>query len=136
MRVRKGFVPLGLTIQIALNGPSQTSLGPGNCQRFGCRGIAPEHGSFRQLITRVAGLPDDAVVGGMGDDLPDDPVAGLVGVNEVPSIGHRDPKRRGVAQSRAEPQGRTIVLSRVACWHSGISRTRHGDGRGMTIVPQ
>ena len=41
------------------------------------------HGSLRQLITGGAGLPDDAVVGGMGDDLPDDPVTGLVGVNDV-----------------------------------------------------
>jgi len=58
------------------------------------------HGSFRQLITGVAGLPDDAVVGGMGDDLPDDPVAGLVGVNDLLSIDVED---AGIAQVHPDP---------------------------------
>jgi hypothetical protein len=41
-----------------------------------CRspGDTPADRSSRQLIPGVAGLPDDAVVGGTGDDLPDDPV--------------------------------------------------------------
>ena len=43
------------------------------------------HGSFRQLITGVPGPPDDAVVGGMVDDLPDDPVTGLVCIDDVAS---------------------------------------------------
>ena len=56
-----------------------------SCRPRRSLGDTPAPGSFRQLITRVAGLPNDAVVGGMGDDLPDDPVAGLVGVNDAAS---------------------------------------------------
>ena len=39
------------------------------------------------------------MVGGMGDDLPDDPVAGLVGVNDLISIDVED---AGIAQVHLE----------------------------------
>lgn len=53
-----------------------------SCRPRRSLGDTPSPGSFRQLVTGVAGHRDDAVVGGMGDDLPDEPVAGLVGVND------------------------------------------------------
>ena len=56
-----------------------------SCRPRRSLGDTPAPGSFRQLITRVAGLPNDAVVGGMGDDLPDDPVAGPVAANYIAS---------------------------------------------------
>ena len=118
----------GLRVPKDVCNPAHTS-----CRRRRSPRDTPAPGSLRQPISGVAGLPDDAVVGGMGDDLPDDPVAGLVGVNDVASMPLCTSSIGST--SMIGPTSSSLVLAGSGPWNCRVLKASHVVTCQNCVIP-